>query len=518
MLSAMQFPNGWRQASVALVLLLTILFSIYFETATAMVSIWWQSETFTHGFLVLPISMWLIWRMRDQILAITPEPSLVALGILAAIAFTWLLGTLVAVNAVTMFAFTTMMAMVVPTVLGWKIAKVLTFPLAYLFFMVPFGEVFMPQLMDWTADFTVSALRISGIPVFREGNQFVIPSGNWSVVEACSGIRYLLASITVGSLFAYLNYRSNRRRLVFVAFSILMPIVANWLRAYLIVLLGHVSGNKLAVGVDHLIYGWVFFGAVILLMFMVGARWAEQIDVPILTAVPVPSDKQNAVDGKVWRFSFVFALIIALPHFSLSVLSKSENSQPIVLPKSGLTSTEWQLSSGVDWDFKPVFENPAFQSNQIYTKSTQQVGLYLGFYRNQTFSSKLVSSNNVVVTTKDPAWARIGGDFQPVNLGSQIATFRATELRGIQAAARSNLQGMTVWQIYWINGTITSNDYLAKIYGAFYRLAGRGDDSAVIVIYAPKIQGENVDGALEQFLKGNYVTIDAFLKNLRTVK
>ena len=56
---------------------------------------------------------------------------------------------------------------------------------------MPFGEFALPQMMEWTANFTVLALRLSGIPVFREGLQFVIPSGNWSVVEACSGVRYL---------------------------------------------------------------------------------------------------------------------------------------------------------------------------------------------------------------------------------------------------------------------------------------------------------------------------------------
>ena len=53
--------------------------------------------------------------------------------------------------------------------------------------------------------------------MYREGLQFVIPSGNWSVVEACSGVRYLIASVMVGTLFAYLNYSTMRRRLIFVA-------------------------------------------------------------------------------------------------------------------------------------------------------------------------------------------------------------------------------------------------------------------------------------------------------------
>ena len=82
--------------------------------------------------------------------------------------------------------------------------------------------------MEWTANFTVLGLRLSGIPVFREGLHFVIPSGSWSVVEACSGVRYIIASLTVGSLFAYLSYRSFKRRLIFFGVALVVPVIANY--------------------------------------------------------------------------------------------------------------------------------------------------------------------------------------------------------------------------------------------------------------------------------------------------
>ena len=78
---------------------------------------------------------------------------------------------------------------------------------------VPFGEALVPKLMDWTADFTVAAVKLSGVPVYREGTHFVIPSGQWSVIEACSGIKFLIASLMGGSLYAWLMYRSPGRRL-----------------------------------------------------------------------------------------------------------------------------------------------------------------------------------------------------------------------------------------------------------------------------------------------------------------
>ena len=132
--------------------------------------------------------------------------------------------------------------------------------------------------MEHTANFTVFALRLTGIPVYREGLFFTLPSGSWSVVEACSGLRYLIASLTLGLLYAYLTYRSFARRAIFIAFSVIVPIVANWLRAYMIVMIGHLSSMKYAVGVDHLIYGWLFFGVVMLILFWVGSFWREDLE------------------------------------------------------------------------------------------------------------------------------------------------------------------------------------------------------------------------------------------------
>ena len=83
--------------------------------------------------------------------------------------------------------------------MGTAMLRALAFPLSFMFFAIPFGEFLMPQLIDWTADFTIAALRLTGIPVYREANSFVIPSGHWSVVEACSGIRYLIAIHWLGA-------------------------------------------------------------------------------------------------------------------------------------------------------------------------------------------------------------------------------------------------------------------------------------------------------------------------------
>src|SRR5690606_29470903 len=91
---------------------------------------------------------------------------------------------------------------------GPAIARSLAFPLAFLFFAVPIGEFLTPIMMEYTADATVAALRWTGVPVYREGLHFTLPTGRWSVVEACSGLRYLIASLALGVLYAYLQFRT----------------------------------------------------------------------------------------------------------------------------------------------------------------------------------------------------------------------------------------------------------------------------------------------------------------------
>jgi exosortase A len=170
------------------------------------------------------------------------------------------------------------------------------------------GEGLIPPLMDFTADFTVGMVQLTGIPVYREGTFFQLPTGNWSVIEACSGVRYLIASITLGTLYAYLTYTSYLKRTLFIIASIIVPIIANGLRAYMIVMIAHLSDMKLALGVDHLIYGWVWFGIVIFIMFFIGSYWRDSEE----ENKPLPVQTATSIDKKKLQTSAVGVVLLTL--------------------------------------------------------------------------------------------------------------------------------------------------------------------------------------------------------------
>lgn len=489
--------GDWGKALAVLFLTLLSILFLYRDTALSMVEIWSRSETFTHGFLVPPISLWLIWRIRKELAQVPPRPNAWFLLVPVGAGFFWLLAELAAVGVVAQFALVTMLVFSVPAVLGMTVARRILFPLAFLYFAVPFGEFAMPFFMDWTARITVLGLRMSGIPVYREGLQFVIPSGSWSVVEACSGIRYLIASVTVGTLFAYLNYTSLKRRLLFVAVSFVVPIIANWVRAYLIVMLGHLSGNKLAAGVDHLIYGWVFFGIVIMAMFWVGARWREDELLPGIGGDTPAVGSQGAHSALPVLFSGI-AFFLASLIWPVAEWKIGSNLPPQVIRVEPLAPIAgWKASEIILADWIPHFENPSASLQSSYASEGRRVGLHIAYYRNQDHGRKMVSSNNLLVVSKDPQWNRVAGGNRQAMWNADAVTVRTAEL---VSANSTNSQRLVVWQMYWINGHLTASDVKAKAYTALMRLLGQGDDSAALFFYAPKESVAGGHKAIEDFV------------------
>jgi exosortase A len=511
-------PLSRSRTAPALLMLLALLWLLalvlYRDTLATMVATWSESETFAHGFVVPPIALWLAWRRRADIAALAPTfaPAPSALLVVAAAGVAWLVGEAATVNALRQFALVTMLIALVPAVAGWPLARALMFPLGFLYFAVPFGEFLLPLLMRHTADFTVAALRATGIPVYRDGLEFVIPSGTWSVVEACSGVRYLIASAMGGALFAYLNYRSARRRALFMAFALALPIVANWLRAYFIVLIGHFSGNKLAVGIDHLIYGWLFFGVVIGVMFLVGMRWAE----PEAPPVAAPAGASARATAASWRSAaagVAALMVLALPPAAAWRAERAvELAAPRLAPPRSLAQLAPADAAALP-EWQPAFSRPAASFNQRYAVGLQPVGLYVGYYRHQGADSKLVSSINMLVRSDDVHWNPVESGQRVLDTPLGAVPVHAARLR--QRVGLGDGAEMTLWRLYWIDGAFEASDARAKLRGAWQRLRGRGDDGAALVLYTAAPTRAAADAALEAFVREHLLALHTQLRATR---
>ena len=499
---------GWAFAAASIFSAIFWLLSVYGETVHTIILLWDSSETFAHGYLIAPISAWLIWRRRHELASLTPQPNFLVLPLLALTGFGWLLAALAEVGVVQQYCLVFMIPLLVWTILGNQVAWALAFPLFFLLFAVPFGEFLLPPLMEHTADFTILALRLTGIPVYREGLYFTIPSGSWSVVEACSGLRYLIASLTLGFLYAYLTYRSLTRRAIFVVVSVIVPIVANWLRAYMIVMIGHLSSMKYAVGVDHLIYGWLFFGVVMLILFWIGSFWREDLEPePRATRPPGRAAAANSASlAAILAATIASAAVVFIWPAMAARLDNGSFASPVVQapPSAG----GWQPVDVRLTEWTPRFLNARAQINQAYAKEGARAGLYIGYYRNQRRGAQLITSQNTLVVSSNVDWRNTGE--------TRAADFAIEGVAPVEAQLRGRSSGLLVWRWYWVDGQYTVNPYWGKVLQAKSKLFGRGDAAAVVIAYTDLDTDRDVAAArLRDFVGAMSPAIGESLQNAR---
>jgi exosortase A len=466
----------WRHATLLTITLLLILTGLFWSTFMSMVDIWERSETFTHGFLIFPISAWLIWGRRRQIAPLTPQADWRGLVALALAGVGWLFADAGSVNVAAQYAFVAMLVATVWAILGRAVVTALLFPLMFLFLAVPMGEFLIPPLMNFTANFTVGALQLTGIPVYREGTFFSIPSGDWSVVEGCSGLRYLIASITLGTLYAYLSYRSWKRRLLFTIAAFVVPVFANGGRAYIIVMIGNHFGMKYAVGIDHLIYGWVFFGVVMLLLFWIGSFWRE--DDPATAPLPEAVTRANQSGAPTSLVRAALAALIVASLWPAYAWWLGQRPLPVLAALVVKPAPGWQASPAfTDWVPHWTGADRVFRAS--FAKAGKPVLLELDYYVTQRQGAELINSQNFMIRQKHPVWSNVGEDLVNVSVAGQMRQVRQAHMRSTSG------QRLLVWQWNVIDGTRSHSDIYAKLVLAADRVRLSRDDGASVLVAAP---------------------------------
>lgn len=467
-----------------------LLFSIivFFDTWESMVSIWIRSETFTHGFIVIPISLWLIWSKKEIHAYLQPSSaSFLGLSFLIFNGFIWFLSSITQTLVIQQYTLIGMLIGSIWFYLGNATTKKIIFPLAFLYLMVPVGEALLPYLMGYTANFTIALLRLTGITVYREGMHFSLVSGQWSVVEACSGLRYLLASITLGTIYAYITYNKLYKRAIFIFLSIVIPIIANGFRAYMIVMIGHLSNMELAVGIDHLIYGAVFFAIIIFMMFYVGSFWRDPSPEAngsshTKTQSTTYNLKQNSMIG------IVLLLSLSSWPFLNNLLQSRYHPQTNIPEWPVLTQNpQWQEVKTPNWSWKPKFDGVVTESLRYFKNQDSIFGIYQANFGDEQQGTELVNTQNVLIRLKQrKKWHYIEqSDFK----------FEAIDSPVDYAVIRNNRLAEDIVTIKWyqIGPYITNNIYLAKIYQLLKHLTLNTNPEIYNVIFTKSPNKNQID-------------------------
>jgi exosortase A len=275
--------SPWRRALIQLGLVWLALIALFAADWWAILDQWFNSSTYNHILLVPAIVSWLAWQRRDALLETAPQPSRWGLAAMLAALLLWVLGASAGLSLLRQAGAVALLPASVLLLLGPRAVAVQLFPLAYMGFLVPFGDELVPPLQMITAAITIAMVRQSAIPATIDGVFIDTPAGLFEVAEACSGVKFLIAMIALGVLVSNLCFKSWSRRAAFMALCLAVPILANGLRAFGIVWAAQYVGAETAAGVDHLIYGWVFFALVIAAVLAVSWRYFDRgIDEPMV--------------------------------------------------------------------------------------------------------------------------------------------------------------------------------------------------------------------------------------------
>ena len=436
-----------------------------------MVEAWGRTTAYNHCFVIPFISLFVAWKERYRLLATRPSVSWTGVGFVALCCSVLFLGTLMTINALQHLAAIGLIVGAFWSLLGSAASRALWFPLIYLFFMVPEGEFLVPYLQDWTAFVVVKLLRWTGMPVFIEGRFLQIPSGAFTVAQACSGLNYLLASLAVGSLFAYYTFVSVWRRLVFMAFSILVPLVANGIRAYGIILIAHYSGYRYAMGVDHFIYGGVFFGVIIFVLFATGRAFSDRAE-ELSARSSSPSRAMSSGNGinVLLAVAFVFGLTLTPKFLSEKIDARSDRSRLITPDFAEIHG--WALESSRESRLHSRFPGAAIHVAAPYETGNGSVLLQVGIFQSDGPESELVSSNNSLFDKK--TW-RFSGDADVGNLSTEQNRFVVNS---------GDEQHLVQWW-YQVGGDVFVSGLAAKFREGWLKLQGGYICSLIVVIDLP---------------------------------
>jgi len=271
-LALAQIATPWTPTLLAIGVGMGALVALYFSTAASAVNLWNTSSAYNYGYLIVPISLALIWGERRELARHLPTPTFWGVGIAAAFSAVWLVGELLDINEGRHIAFVGMIQGLALALLGWRIYRFLAFPLLYLFFLVPTGTFLLTPLQTIAHKANVILLKASGVPVFAEDFLIQVPAGSFLVEPGCAGLNFFLVALALSLLYGRLIYAGMAARIICVIAALAISVVANVVRIYLIIGLAQATDRRIDITADHLLYGWGFFGVVMLVAMWAGAR------------------------------------------------------------------------------------------------------------------------------------------------------------------------------------------------------------------------------------------------------
>ena len=479
-------------------------FIVFYQGVTTAIDVWSVSEIFTHCFLVVPCSFYFIFQKRHQILSQTLKPNYWLLPFLIGPVLVQLFGEIGDIKLFMHFATFTSLPLLIWMVIGNAAAKKIAFPLFFIVFSIPVGEQLIPFLQDITTNMAVPLLQLSNVPIFRNGFYLDIPEGRFLVAEACSGISFLIASVVFGCLYAYISFTRLSKQLILVAISIFIPIFANALRVYGIILTAHLTDMEYAAGADHIIYGGVFYTIIIFLLIIIGEKFRDK---KLADTIVTEDLSAKHIDTK--QLGKVAVVIVTV--FSLQLLWKANIEN---LKSTGANSnieinlSKLPLESNDKFarDWEPNFiDATSLKKGQIITQEALVIDYFIALYSNN--DSELITASYYLY--KNDRWSLL--DRKAITLDDSNSPVVVSRL----VSSVGSIRYLVHW--YSLVDEQFTSEIKVKLTQTNHLLQGEYLPGAVFA-FSLRETSPDSESKLMEFLNANSLYLDKVLsKNQSTV-
>jgi EpsI family protein len=337
-----------------------------------------------------------------------------------------------------------------------------------------------------TANAAYALARIAGLPAFLQGQVIVLPAGSLEVEQSCSGLGYLLAALTLGVFYGWMNHRGWLRRLLVILIAGVTAIIANILRVFIVVYVGYKTDMQHSMINDHYYLGWYLFGGFALVLMMIDGLVSRRSGRDLKTTDSVAQTGLSRNPGNVVTIALTVIAMVLLTAGPLIVKQIDRAAQAASVPALQLPvgTSGWSgpVNSSESW--QPVFQG-AIEHKRDYQKDGNRVTLYLGFYPQQEQGRELIYYSNQIADAN--TWRIQNAREHPVAQG-------AWEVQENVLISAGN-QRRLVWYWYRVAGRTTTSRNISKVLQVLGQLTGNTRASVVAVVTET---GEDVEVARQR--------------------
>jgi exosortase D (VPLPA-CTERM-specific) len=485
--------------------LVTALLWAYWPVLTNLLEQLLESEDYSFGLLLPLVSAYLVYLKWPEIRRGPWRPAWMGMVVLALGFLLYIIGEASTDLYTPGVSFIVSLAGVLLLCGGWRLVRLLWFPLLLLLLMIPLPGFLMRQitlpLQLLSSRLATDILQIIGIPAVRQGNVIDLGVRQLQVVAACSGLRYILSLLALGIIFCYFYQRRPWKAALLLISILPAAIIANALRVA-----GMGIFPALQVGFWHIFSGWLIFifcfGFLSTFNWVLNYREPETKTVDIKEASPAVAPQSGGKPSYAPYLAVALLMVVIAGYFAQMV----GNVSPVPLLQSfdnfPLQLGSWQgKRSYIDAEMFKATGASQYLNVDFHNSTQGSVSLWIAYYENQKGGGSVHSPFTCLTGS---GWSLIETGITDVAAGLPVR-YMMMEQGGVR---------YLVYYWYLQRGRWLTSEYLNKFYLSYDGLFSRRADGALIRLITPASpDAKSAQARLSSFGQLLIPVLPQFMKN-----